>query len=327
LLELDDGGRTLVQETIKRIKLPYDQIWCVTEASHSDVLKQQLPELPHQNVVVEPDRRGTASAIGLALAQMRDRLDPDSVVISLHADSLIREEKLFQETVEAWVEAARQTKRIINLGIRPTYPSTAFGYINLGQKLDSVGEYDVFETKAFVEKPNQATATTYVDSGRYLWNSGMFAGRADVLLEEMETHLPQLMATVGEMMTATTDAQRKKLYLTLESDTIDEGLLEKSDRLAVIPATFSWADVGSWADLHDVLERDQDGNLFDGEYIDIDSHDCFVYSPKQLVATIGLSNLVIINTGDAVLICPKDRSQDVKKVVERLKAEGMERYL
>jgi mannose-1-phosphate guanylyltransferase len=327
LLELEDGGRTLVQETIKRIDLPFDRIYCVTEASHSELLKQQLPELPHQNVVVEPDRRGTASAIGLALAQMRERLDDDSVVISLHADALIREEALFRETVQAWVAAASQTKRIINLGIRPTYPSTGFGYINLGQKIDSVGEYDVFETLAFVEKPNQATATTYVDSGRYLWNSGMFAGRGDVLLPEMERHLPNLMKTVGEMAGMTDPEDRKKLYLTLESETIDEGLLEKSDQLAVIPATFSWADVGSWADLHDVLERDKDGNLFDGEYIDIDSHDCFVYSPKQLVATIGLSNLVIINTGDAVLICPKDRSQDVKKVVERLKAEGMERYL
>lgn len=326
LLELNDG-RTLVQETVKRLDLPLDRIWCVTEASHSELLKQQLPELPDEHVVVEPDRRGTASAIGLALATMRPLLSDDSVVLSLHADHLITDQDNFRETVAAWIEGCGRVDRIINLGIRPTYPSTGFGYINTGQKLDSVGQFDILETEQFVEKPNQATATTYVESGRYLWNSGLFGARASVLFKELEQHLPEMMATLAAVAVADSDQLRTEQYLTLATETIDEGLLEKSDALAVIPATFSWADVGSWADLHDVLERDADGNVFEGEYIDIDSSGCFVYSPTQLVATVGLTDLVIINTGDAVLICPKDRSQDVKKVVARLKAEGMERYL
>lgn len=329
LLDLN-GGHTLVQETLRRLELPLDRVFCVTEASHSDLLKRQVPDIPEDNVVIEPDRRGTGPAIGLALTQMRDRLQDDDVVVSLHADALIRDKQEFQKTFEAWVEATRRVERIINLGIRPTYPSTGFGYINLGDKLVHVGDFDVFEARRFVEKPNQATATTYVDSGRYLWNSGMFAARAGILLEEMESHLKDTMRQLAAVDQARLAGKRKAVkdgYLALEPDTIDEGLLEKSTRLAVIPATFSWADVGSWADLHDVLERDEDGNVFEGEYVDLDSKDCFIYSPKQLVATVGLSNLVIINTDDAVLICPKDRSQDVKKIVEKLKASGKDDYL
>lgn len=326
LLELEEG-RTLVQETVRRLGLPLDQVWCVTEASHSDLLRQQLPDLPAEHVVVEPDRRGTASAIGLAVATMRADLPDDAVIISLHADHLITDEENFRQTVTAWIEGCRTTDRIINLGIRPTYPSTGFGYIETGQPLAVAGGFEILETKQFVEKPDQPTATTYVESGQYLWNSGLFGARADVLTTELERHLPEMMQTLGKMTTAPDEATRTKHYLTLENETIDEGLLEKSTRLAVIPATFSWADVGSWADLHDVLEHDDDDNVFEGQYVDIDSSGCFVYSPTQLVATVGLKDLVIINTGDAVLICPKDRSQDVKKVVERLKADGLERYL
>lgn len=329
LLQLN-GGRTLVQETIRRIDLPLSRIYCVTEASHAKLLKKQLPKLPAGNVIIEPDRRGTASAVGLALTRMRPKLKADSVVLSLHADHLIQDQENFRRTVQAWVEGARNVSKVINLGIRPTYPSTGFGYINTGKKLAQIGEFDVLETRQFVEKPNQATATTYVESGRFLWNSGLFGGRAGVLFAELDQHMPKMMAKLTEVAAATAAGKpqtAKRRYLELPNETIDEGLLEKSSNLAVIPATFSWADVGSWADLHDVLEHDADGNVFDGEYVDIDSQDCFVYSPKQLVATIGLSNLVIINTGDAVLICPKDRAQDVKKVVEKLKSGRYTKYL
>lgn len=329
LLNLNNGGETLVQETIDRVELPLENIFCVTEASHAELLKQQVSGIPEENIIIEPDRRGTATVTAYALLSIRDRLQSDDIVISLAADHII-DRKAFKATFQPWVTAASKTKRIISLGIRPTYPSSGLGYINMGNRLGSFDHVDVFETEQFVEKPNEETAKVYLDSGKYLWNANIFAATLSVLLGEFDTHMPEMMTTLNRSMQALQSgdtAEAQKLYLGLPNETIDYGVLEKSDNLGVLPASFSWADIGSWADLHDMLEHDNDGNVFDGEYVDIDSKDCFVYSPDILVATIGLENLVIINTGDAVLICPKDRSQDVKKVVEKLKERGMKKYL
>jgi mannose-1-phosphate guanylyltransferase len=329
LLQLN-GGATLIQETVKRIDLPLERIFCITEASHAALLKKQLPKIPADNIIIEPDRRGTASVVALAILTLKARGVPgEAVVLSLHADSLIQETEEFRRTTKAWVAGIRAADRIINLGIRPTYPSTGLGYINFGEKLTEAAGFDVFATEQFVEKPNESTAKVYVESGRYLWNTGMFGGLFATLERELRTHMPQWMKILESALQekAASGASVSGRYLKLPNEAIDTALLEKSDNLAVIPASFGWADVGSWADLHDVLERDPDGNLFEGEYVDIDSHNCFVYSPDKLVATIGLSNLVIIHTSDAVLVCPKDRAQDVKKVVEELKARGRTKYL
>lgn len=326
LLQLN-GGATLVQETIKRIDLPLDHIYCITEASHADLLKQQVAGIPDGNIIIEPDRRGTASAIALVLAHLSGRIDPEAVVLSIAADHLIQDRKEFADTINAWTAAAYQLPRIVTLGMRPSYPSTGFGYINLGERLQSIEGFDVFSIDQFVEKPNEATAVSYMKSGKYLWNAGLFAARLSVFERELRLHMPDLMQQIDKIKRAKDDDSVKKLYLELETEALEYGVVEKSENLAVIPASFSWADVGSWADLHDVLEHDSDDNVFDGEYVDIDSRNCFIYSPKQLVATIGLENLVIINTDDAVLICPKDRAQDVKKVVKKLKETGKVHYL
>ena len=329
LLKLD-GGRTLVQETVDRLQLPLEQVVCVTESSHDDILREQLPDVPAENIVVEPGRRGTASAIALALRQLAGRIADADIVAILWADSLIPEREEFKRTMQAWNAAAAETERIVSLGVRPTYPSTGLGYINSGKRLMRSSGFDVFETVQFVEKPNESTAKAYAESGSYFWNTGMFAARFGVLRSELERHMPDLMRILEEAIPdpATHDPDRlKPAYLKLPDETIDYGLFEKSDRLAVLPASFSWADVGSWADLHDVLEHDEHDNVFEGEYVDIDTKSCFVYSPDRLVATIGVENLVIINTKDAILICPKDRSQDVKKVVAKLKERGQTKFL
>lgn len=329
LLKLN-GGSTLVQETIKRTGLPKNRIYCVTEVSHAELLRKQASGIPATNIIVEPDRRGTASAIGLAVGHLMTQADPNAVVVSLHADHLIRDDQGFRETMQAWVTAAQALPRIITLGVQPTYPSTGLGYINLGKRLKSFGKFDVFGVDQFIEKPNEVTARGYITSGKYLWNTGLFAAQLAVFDREIGEHLPKLKTQVKRVVLAQREgnsARAKREYLALDTETIDYGVLEKTKNLAVIPASFDWADVGSWADLHDMLERDRDGNVFDGQYVDIDSHNCFIYSPKQLVATVGLNNLVIIATEDAVLICPKDRSQAVKKVVEKLKASGKTKYL
>lgn len=327
LLELN-GGVTLVQQTVKRLALPAEQVYCVTEASHDDLLRQQVPEIPSENIVVEPDRKGTAGAMALALGAATRRAKDEDVIVFLPADQLIQETREFQRTFRAWMEAAKLEKRLVALGIQPTYPSTGFGYINTGSRLRNLDGFDVFEIKQFIEKPSEVTARGYLKSGKYLWNAGMCAAPFGVFRDEYEAHLPVHAAFIKQMAAGNgTKEAVSKAYLGLPDETVDYGILEKSDNLAVIPASFDWADVGSWADLHDVLEHDENDNVFEGEYVDIDTKNCFVYSPKQLVATIGVENLVIINTKDAVLICPKDRSQDVKKVVEKLKQDGRKRFL
>lgn len=329
LLQLN-GGQTLVQETIQRLDLPREQVFCITEASHSELLRGQVPDIPPENILVEPDRRGSASAVALAVATLARRAPRDAVVLSLHADALIRQQDQFVRSVAAWVDAIKRTDTIINLGIRPTYPSTAFGYINFGEKLTEAKGFDVFKTERFVEKPNESTARMYMDSGRYLWNSGLFGGKLSVLEAEMRLHMADWMDTLDTAFAEAEAGDQQAIdrqYLALQEDAIDVTLLEKSSRLAVIPASFDWADVGSWADLHDVLERDTDCNIFEGDYVDLGSRNCFIHSPDQLVATIGLENLVIINTKDAVLICPRDRSQDVKKIVKKLKDSDRANYL
>lgn len=321
------GASTLVQETVARQGLPLSNILCVTEASHANLLREQLPDIPKENIIVEPGRRGTASAIALAMATLAERVEGDPVVYSVHADHIIQGQKSYTSAVAAWLDAAAQIPRVHMLGIRPTFPSTGFGYINTGKLLESVDGSDVFAIKQFVEKPDESTAKTYVESGAFLWNAGFFAARLSVFQKEVAHYMPELAAGLKRMFAATTKKQQAAEYLSLENVPIEYGVFEKSDRLAVLPASFSWADVGSWADLHDMLERDEDGNVFEGNYVDIDSRDCFIYSPNHLVATVGLSNLVIISTGDAVLICPKERSQDVKKIVEQLKERNMTKYL
>ncbi len=325
-----NGARTLVQETVERLDLPPESIYCLTEASHAHLLTEQLPDIPEQNIIVEPGRRGTATVTALGLASLKAAgVDDDAVVISLAADHMV-DPAGFGSHFNPWITAVRASERIISLGIKPTYPSTGFGYIRFGKRLDKVGELDVFKTEQFVEKPNKTTAEMYVESGQYLWNANIFGGKLGILNREISKHMPEMYEKVAEVVDALQQGDRQRaseVYLALESEAIDYGVWEKSDNLGVIPANFAWADIGSWADLHDMLERDADGNVFEGEYVDIDSQNCFVYSPDQLVATIGLENLVIINTPDAVLICPKDRSQDVKKVVEKLKARGKTDYL
>jgi mannose-1-phosphate guanylyltransferase len=325
LLELN-GGVTLVQQTVKRLRLPAERVYCVTEASHDALLRKQLPDVPKENIVVEPDRKGTAGAIALGLSRLSGSLADDDVVLSLHSDHLIQNEAEFRRTVKAWTKAAETHPRIVALGIKPTYPSTGFGYIESGKKLGSAEGFPVSEIAQFVEKPNEATAQRYLDSGKYVWNAGMFAARFGVFREEYERYLPE-HASFVERAGGQSAKKRNASYMALQDETIDYGILEKSERLAVVPASFDWADVGSWADLHDVLEHDANDNVFEGEYVDIDTKNCFVYSPDQLVATIGLQDLVIINTKDAVLICPKDRAQDVKKVVEKLKQSGRKKFI
>jgi mannose-1-phosphate guanylyltransferase/mannose-6-phosphate isomerase len=319
---------TLIQETVKRV-LPLikrEDIFVVTNHGLSDAINTQLSdkfgELWDMNFILEPEARNTAPALGLAALHL-NRIDPDGIMVVFSADHAIRKADEFLRLLRMAGDAAADNY-LVTLGIKPDRPETGYGYIKAsaaGSISDAHG--GVCKVEAFVEKPNVDTAREYLRQGNYYWNSGIFVWKIRTLLQEIEKHAPSLYKGLMEIQKHIgTDRETDvitQVFKHLESISIDYAVMEKTDRAAVIPADIGWSDVGSWTALDDVSDRDASGNVMAGNVIDIDSHDSIIYAEKRLVATIGLKNLVVVDTPDATLICSKDRAQDVKKVVDVLK--------
>ena len=323
------GGESLLQSTHERVLRLTDNVYVVTEQSQVKSIREQLPNLTDDHFIVEPARRGTASALGLAALAIAER-DPQATMLSVHADHYLgHDEDAYLKTLDAEARWAESKRSLVTVGLRPPYASTAFGYIQVGPPLDG-DQAPVHRVKAFVEKPDLKTAQAYVASGDYLWNLGLFSWPVDVLFSEIATHAPQLYAGLEQVRHARRAAhadEADRLYRALPTEAIDYAVLERTKNLLVVGATFEWHDLGSWADLHDILQRDEAGNFVEGESVLIDSKNCMIHSPHKLVAAVGLEDMVVIETDDAILICPKARSQDVKLIVDRLKQMGKTEYL
>src|SRR5579883_2145495 len=322
--------RSMLQETFDRVSgaVPADNVLVVTEASHADAIREQLPELPDENVLVEPTRRGTGPAIGWAATHVAKR-DPDAVMAVFPSDHIIVRREEFQ----AVLLLAAGTEALLTFGIEPSEPSTEFGYIHRGQKQGHHGGRDVYWVESFREKPNAATAREFVESGEYYWNSGMFAWKASTILREIERFMPELSAGLARIGAAIGRPEEQKrlheVYPTLPKDTIDYGVLEKAERVLVIPADIGWSDVGTWSALLEVLAPEKDANvaLAGCELLAIDTRNTLVCSPRKLVATIGVEDLVIVDSENALLVCRRDRSGEVKKIVEALEAQNRDEHL
>ena len=321
------GVDTLINETVNRI-LPltrFEDIFIVTNQPLADTISYQLSsrfDRPWDgNFILEPEAKNTAPAVGLAALHL-ERMDPDGVMVVLAADHAIRKGDEFLNLIRKAAEAARQDY-LVTLGIKPDRPETGYGYIKAGEKCQEKGIDGVCKVAAFVEKPNLATAKEYLKDGRYYWNSGIFVWKTSTFLKEVEKYHPSLHQGLQEIRKAIGTASEseviREVFKKLESISLDYAIMEKTDRAAVIPADIGWSDVGSWTALDDVLDRNASGNVIAGNVIDIDSHDSIIYAEKRLVATIGLKDVVVVDTPDATLVCSKDRAQDVKKVVEELK--------
>lgn len=325
--------RSLLQETFDRAHaaVPASHILVVTEQSHAGVIRQQLPDIPPENVLVEPIRRGTGPAIGWAALHVRRR-DPDGVMVVLASDHVIVRRDEFLATVQLAAELAAATRSLITFGIPPTEPSPEFGYIHRGPLRSTHDGRAVYDVESFKEKPTLERARDFVESGEYYWNSGMFCWRADVILDEIGRLMPRLHAglqTIERAMgTATEQRVLGETYPELPKDTIDYGVLEKAARVLVVPAEIGWSDVGTWSALHEVLASGDGANvaLGGGQLLDIDTANTLVHSGR-LVATIGVSDMVIIDSDTALLVCHRDRAGEVKKIVERLEAEGQHEHL
>ncbi len=326
------GERSLLRDTLDRItpSVPPARVLVMTERSHADDVRRQLPELPARNFFAEPARRGTAGSLALAAAAIHARC-PDAVMASVHSDAYIDDDEEFRRTLEAAFVAARDTRHLVLMGIAPSAPSTQLGYIEAGELLQESAGYPVRRVVRFVEKPDLERARRFVASGRHFWNPGVFVWRVDVIVEEFERLQPAIHQRIASIAPALggadQDARLAAVYPTVPIETIDVGIMEKSDRVAVIPAKFGWSDIGSWGELLDILPHDADGNVSRGAHVALGTRDSLVFATSRPVATIGLQGMIVVETPDVVLVCPRERVQDVKLLVERLALDKERRSL
>ncbi|MFH1060061.1 MAG: sugar phosphate nucleotidyltransferase [Pseudomonadota bacterium] len=326
------GSRTLLQQTADRMAplTPPQRVLVVTGADHAAGVMDQLPQLPSGQVLAEPQARNTAAAAGLAAAWVARR-DPAAVCLVLPADHLITDEALFLATLERAVRAARESDVLVTLGLTPRYPATGFGYIETGQLLDAAAP-QMSRVAGFHEKPDLLTAQAYLDGGRHLWNSGMFAWRAEVLLAEIARLLPDLAAGLAELAPALDTPARESalaaIYPRLPAISVDHGVLEKSAHLRVVKADFGWSDLGSWDAVAELWDQDEAGNCCqEGGVVAIEASGNVVAAQGRTVALLGVRDLVAVVTDDALMILPRDRCQDVRLVIEALKGHGRDELL
>jgi mannose-1-phosphate guanylyltransferase len=321
------GPRTMLQETVSRL-LPLCGVDClsvITGAAHAVEVARQLPELDADRIIVEPMARGSGPAIGLGAAIALQR-DPDAIVGSFAADHVVRDSARFESAVRAAIETAR-AGYLVTIGIEPSYAETGYGYIRTGDQLAEHAGISVSHVEQFKEKPDRETAESYLASGRYLWNSSMFVWRADALLEEMRVLLPELAATLETIAAAWSTPERddtfQRLWPGIEDVTIDHGILERSDRVAVVPGSFDWTDLGDWHGFGKVLCDDPRENLtLNADVLTHHASGNVVFGNGRTVAIVGLDDVVVVDTADALLVCNRHQAQDVKRLVDDLKRRG-----
>lgn len=326
------GEQSLLQDTVQRIAklIPLERTYIVTAQHQPPQTAEQLPKLPSDHILMEPLGRNTAAAVALAAWHLLS-FDPEAVMAVLPADHAIPDHAAFCDSLKLAAIAAQQHGKLMTLGVRPTYPTTGYGYINVGEALAIPEAEGLHNVTQFTEKPAAPEAAAMVESGDYLWNCGIFVWRADTIARELQIYLPDLWAgieTYGAAWHAGASSEELyRQYAELPSIPIDIGVLERSKHVGVAPVSWAWSDVGSWRSLADLHPADADGNVVVGEHLGQASTNLIVYSPDKLVATVGLSNLIIVQTDDVLLICDKDRDQDVKEFVAMLQERGQTQYL
>jgi mannose-1-phosphate guanylyltransferase len=327
-LPLAGGHETLLQATVRRAAavVGAEHVLVVGASRHAALIAQQLPQLPPDNVLLEPVGRNTAPCLAWASAWVRRRAK-DAAIAALPADAHIADEQGFTEVLSLALAAA-ESGSIVTIGIRPTRPETGYGYLELGEQV-SLG---VRRVHRFVEKPDRARAEAFVSGGQHLWNCGMFCFRADVLLDAIARHLPELSQFVVRADQATERGDEQAFvsssYANLQSISIDYGVMERSDDILVVPGSFGWDDVGGWAAAYALATKDAQTNAGPSERLAVDANGCYVRSREgKLVVLVGVQDLVVVDTDDALLVVPRDRAQDVSKVVEALKRKADTRHL
>ena len=326
------GKRTMIQDTCRRLMpliLP-ERTFVVTNKLLENEIRRQLPGIPSENIMAEPANRSTAACVGLAAIYLR-RIDPEAVMAVFSADHLIRDVETFHQDLSFAKSIAEETGSLVAFGIPPTRPETGFGYIKTGETVKSSDGLNAFRVEKFVEKPDQKTAELFFKDQSYLVNSGMFVWKISTIIEEIGAHLPEMLEGLERIAKAIdTPMEYKALgeeFPKLQSISIDKGVMEKTHRAVVAPGRFDWNDLGSWSSLFDVWPKDENNNACIGRKLTLDTKNTLIYSPNKLVAAVGVSDLVIVETEDALLVCHKDKAQDVSRLVDMMRAEKMEEFL
>lgn len=314
------GDRTMLQTAYDRASKLGNSIYVVTEASHSDHVRRQLPELPQKAFLIEPGRRGTAHCIIFALDYISRHHNHDEPIAFIHSDHHVRDLGGFARSFAVAGKISQKNNQITLIGIEPTFPSTGFGYIKRDGLVEGVE--GVFNVESFKEKPDYDTASKYVESGEYLWNCGYFVGSVNTFLDEMRLSAPDLLSSFESLSKIKVFSGDKynQTYLELDNQVIDIALIEKARSLSVVSASFDWMDVGSFKDLHDVVPTDETGNYFSGENIHtIDVENVYIRNEEDKpIAVIGLDNIVVVNTPDGILVSRKDVSHKTGEVAKKL---------
>lgn len=325
------GEKPLVQETVDRLSdiIGHDNVYVITNTHQAELIRELIPSCC-QRVLIDPFRRDTAPCIGLAAIYLSLQ-DPDAVMGVFAADHFIGNPAEFGRIVRAGEKLAA-AGHVVTIGIKPTEPATGYGYIECGEQFGSADGIEVRYAKRFAEKPDLETARCYYESGQYLWNSGMFIWKIPTILSLFEKHLPDVYERLLRIRDAVgTESEHDVLireYDRMQRISVDYGIMEKLEKILVIPGDFGWNDVGSWTTVYDLTPHDENEDAVRGLHFGIDTRNSLIVGPEnKVIATIGIEDMIIIDTDGALLVCPKDRAQDVKKIVDALKSLGMEDYL
>lgn len=324
------GRLTLFQQTVKRIRdlVPLSRVYVITNQRYKKDIQRQVPLIPNKNIIGEPEKKNTAMAMGVAAAWIHKQ-DPKAVVINLAADHLIKKPKRYLKILKGAAKTAFEQDKLVAVGVVPTFPHTGLGYIHFGKKISKATTLPTYEMKGFTEKPDIATAKRFLKTKQYLWNANNYVYTTKKIIEEFKIHAPDIYRHVYNVYKAvgTKDQDKvlKREYKLVREDSIDYAISEKTKEMVVIPGDFGWKDIGDWKVIYNISKKDKEKNVVishgsnGGQYINMDSKNNLIHFDDQLIATVGVENLIIIDTGDAVLICNKDKAQDVKKLVKLLK--------
>jgi mannose-1-phosphate guanylyltransferase len=324
-------GRTLIQQSYDRYSkvVPAENVYVVTSAEYVSIVKEQLPDLPAENILAEPSRKNTAACIAYIAFKLQ-AINPDAVMIAAPADHLVTETTTFITTAQTALQFVQQNKALVTIGIKPSHPNTGYGYIQ--HEVTAVAP-EVFNVKTFTEKPSEEIARAFIASGDFLWNAGIFTWKVSAILEALEQHLPEVFEVfAAERTHFNTVGEKKaieKIYPLCTNTSIDVGVMEKAANVYVIPADFGWSDLGTWNSAWDNMEKDYFGNAVVGKQVMVvDANNCMVHVPdNKLVLLQGLRDYIIVDTPDALLICKKEKEQQIKEYVAEVKRNMGEQFL
>ena len=331
------GSETMMQFTANRISklVSWERIIVVTNELYKADVAKQLPQVPEANIIAEPEKRDTALAM-LAGAVFAQNLDPEAVVINCASDHVVTDEAEFLHVMQAASEIASEKESLVTVGITPTHPATGFGYIKIGQELKTVGrKLPLFNVESFTEKPNKATAQGFISTGKYFWNANMYVWSSQTLVAAFAEHKPELLSAAKPLQGVSAEdfhAALPAIYKSAEAISIDYAISEKASNLVLLPGDFGWNDVGDWKVVYDLGKKNLEGNVIIGEHdtqhvLTIKSHNNLLHTNGRLIALFGIDDMIVIDTSEILMIIPKSMSQDVKKLVERLKEEKQNEYL